>query len=58
MNKNVQAGVIAMRDPDTGAFLEAQPIYEAIRDDDTHAYNTMIRNAGTMFAQWIGEQNM
>lgn len=49
-----QIGVCAMRDPETGDFLDTEPIYAAV-EDDGKARDRMIRAAGKMFAEWIEE---
>lgn len=50
----IQIGVIAMRDPKTGAFMDAKPLYSD-KESDIEARERMIRDAGKLFASWLEE---
>lgn len=51
MNKYIQVGIIASRDPVTGEFLSAQPIYREMTPELKEDEETMIRDIGKLFAQ-------
>lgn len=55
--KMIQVGVCAMRDPITGAFLEATPIFEEETEEHRKARDRMIADAGKFFASLMAERN-
>lgn len=55
--KMIQVGICAMRDPVTGAFLEATPIFEEETEEHRKARDRMIADAGKFFASLMAERN-
>lgn len=57
MTNRMMIGVCAMRDPKTGAFLDARPIFKEETQDDAKAREAMTANAGKLFARLLSEKN-
>jgi hypothetical protein len=51
MQKFIQIGITALRDPATGDFLPAVPLYIEATADATQAETTMINDIGRVFAE-------
>lgn len=57
MKDMIQVGVIAWRDPKTGAFLPSEPIYEERTEAHDQARDKMIRIAGKIIGGWMGKES-
>lgn len=53
----IQIGVSAYIDPKTGKFLPAEPIFEERTEENDLARDRMIRFAGKLIGEWMGEAN-
>jgi len=49
--KFIQIGITALRDPATGGFLPAVPLYIEATEDATAAESAMIYDIGKVFAE-------
>lgn len=49
--KFIQIGITALRDPATGNFLPAVPLYIEATEDATESEKTMIKDIGKVFAE-------
>lgn len=51
MQKFIQIGITALRDPATGDFLPAVPLYIEATENATQAESAMIKDIGRVFAE-------
>lgn len=51
--EKIQIGIVAARDPETGAFLKARPIYAEVTPEIAAAQSKALNAAGRLFAQKI-----
>lgn len=51
MQKFIQVGFTALRDPATGGFLPAVPLYIEATEEATAAEDAMIQDIGKVFAE-------
>lgn len=49
--KFIQIGITALRDPATGDFLPAVPLYIEATEDATESEKAMIKDIGKVFAE-------
>ena len=51
MQKFIEVGITALRDPKTGCFLPAVPVYIEATEAATEAEAAMIKDIGRVFAE-------